>query len=57
MALVINSLEGGHTHANTHMHADVHTETILRNQAYASLWPALTWFKNFIDYIIQYMLR
>ena len=40
--LVINSLRGRHT--NTH--AYIRTETILRNQAHASLWPAHAWFKN-----------
>ena len=35
--LVINSLGGGHTHTHIHEHTqtDVHTETILRNQAHA----------------------
>ena len=42
--LVINSLGGGHTHTNTH--TDVRTETILRNQASAGLWPVRFWFKN-----------
>ena len=32
MPLVINSLGGGHTHTNTHMHTDICTETHLRNQ-------------------------
>ena len=44
MPLVINSLGGGHTDTNTH--TDVRTETILRNQACAGLWPARAWFNN-----------
>ena len=44
MPLVINSLRGRHTYTNTH--TDVCTETILRNQGHAGLWPACTWFKN-----------
>ena len=28
------------------MHIDVHTETILRNQASAGLWLVRAWFKN-----------
>ena len=45
MPLVINSLGGGDTHTHntttqyTHTHTDIHTETILSNQAHA-------WFKN-----------
>ena len=42
--LVINSLGIGHTHTYTHIH--LRTEAILRNQARASLWLVLTWFKN-----------
>ena len=44
MPLVINSLGGGHTHINTH--TDIRTETILRNQAHAGLWPACAWFNK-----------
>ena len=46
MPLAINSLGGGHTdtHTNTHTHTDVRTETILRNQARASLWLVHAWF-------------
>ena len=29
-----------------HMHTDVRTISILRNQVRASLWPACTWFKK-----------
>ena len=51
--LVINSLGvGTHTHTNTqhtHKHTDVHTETILRNQAYAGLQPTRARFKYSID--------
>ena len=46
MPLVIDSLRGGHTHTYTHMHTDVCTETISRNQACISLRPLLTWFKK-----------
>ena len=35
MALVINSLGGRHTHMQyAHAHADIRTETILRNQVH-----------------------
>ena len=33
LVIVINSLEGGDTHTHTHKHTDVHTETVLRDQA------------------------
>ena len=37
MPLVINSLGADtHTHKHTHTHTDIHTETILRNQAHAA---------------------
>ena len=36
MPLVVNSLGGGHTHANTCIHIDIHIETILRNQVCAA---------------------
>ena len=42
MPLVINNLRGGHTHI--HMHTDVHTETILRNQVHIGLRPAHAWY-------------
>ena len=46
MPLVINSIGSGHTDMQTQMHTYVHTETILRNQAYAGCRPALAWFKD-----------
>ena len=51
MPLVINSLGGGHTHTYTNTHTDVHTGSIVTNQARAGLRPARTWFKN-IDMVI-----
>ena len=42
MPLVTNSLGGGHACT----HTNVHTETIIRNRAWASRRPAHIWFKN-----------
>ena len=47
--LVINSLGADthtHTHTHTNTHKDIHTETILRNQASVGLRPVHAWFKN-----------
>ena len=47
MPIVINSVGGRYTHANTHTHTDVRGQKqFLRNQTHASLWLALAWFKN-----------
>ena len=40
-----------HTHTHTHTHTQphilmIHTESILRNQAYTGLWPLHAWFKS-----------
>ena len=34
----------------THKHTDIRTETILRNQARAGLWPACAWFNKIANY-------
>ena len=39
MPLVINSPRGGHTH----IHADIRTEIMLRNQVCGGLWPVHAW--------------
>ena len=44
MPLVINSLGVG-----THTHTDVRTETIVRNQVGATLWPISTWIKKYYN--------
>ena len=40
MPLVINSLRGGHTHA------EIRTETILRNQVHTGYRPACAWINS-----------
>ena len=45
MPLVINGLGGRHTHANTHMHTDICTETILRTRHIPAIGQR-AWFKN-----------
>ena len=51
------SFGGEHTHtqAQTHAHIDVLTETILRNQVHASLWPAHAWFKKAMKTVLGYV--
>ena len=41
-----------HTHKHTHTHADVCTETILRKQVHADMWPARAWFNNLVKLYI-----
>ena len=56
--IVINTLGGRYTHKriNTHTYTDIHTETILGNQACAGCRPLRIWFKNsyklFLSYIV-----
>ena len=37
----------------THTHTDVRTKAISRNQAHAGLWPAHTWFKKEVGFVIK----
>ena len=46
--LVINSLGGGHTHINTHMHTHINIQKFADRSDYKKpgVQPAHAWFKN-----------